>query len=237
MTQGTLFAVGVGPGDPELVTLKAVKALQRVRVIFAAASPKNDSSQALAIAGPHLAPGADIRRLDFPMTRDQALLDEAWRKNAAEVMDVLAQGLDAAFLTLGDPMTYSTFGYLLRTMRSLGLKESVEIVPGITSYQAAAARTGRVLAESDESLVIIPGVCSAEKLENMLRLADKAVVLKAYRNFPAIREALDRLDLADSSVFVSRLGLPDEAIHTNINDAPREPHYLTLLLVDTKKRT
>ena len=235
MTQGTLFGLGVGPGDPELLTLKAARVLAGVSVVLAAASPKNDASRALEIAAPHLPAEAEVLRLDFPMTRDRAALTAAWRENAEKTLEVLDAGRDAAFLTLGDPMTYSTFGYLLRTLGELGPLPRVEIVPGITSYQAAAARIARPLVEAEESLLVIPGVCSAEKLEKLLACADNAVILKAYRNLPEIRAALDRLDLTRSSMFVSRLGLPGELICEDLADAPETPHYFSLILVRKEK--
>jgi precorrin-2/cobalt-factor-2 C20-methyltransferase len=129
---GTLYGIGVGPGDPDLITLKAVKTLAGVDVVFAAASTKNESSLALSIAGPHLRQGAETLRLDFPMTRDQAVLDAAWQDNARKVSGVLAQGKSAAFLTLGDPLTYSTFGYLLRTLNGLLAEIPIKVIPGVT---------------------------------------------------------------------------------------------------------
>ena len=228
---GTLYGIGVGPGDPELITLKAVNTLRKVDVVFAAASTKNEASLAQAIAAPHLREGVMIIRLDFPMTRDEAVLEEAWRANADVVATVLAEGKNAAFLTLGDPLTYSTFGYLLRTLNGLLKEIPVEVIPGITSYQAAAAHTGRVLAESGESLAVVSGVASEEELTRILSAADSAVILKAYKNLPAIRRVLTKLGLADSAVFVTRLGHEGEEVITNLADVPDKPSYFSLLLV------
>ena len=228
---GTLYGIGVGPGDPDLVTLKAVKILQQVDVVFAAASTKNEASLALSIASPHLRAGAQVVRLDFPMTRDQAVLDKAWRKNADTVAELLGQGKSAAFLTLGDPLTYSTFGYLLRTLNGLLAEIPVQVVPGVTSYQAAAAHTGRVLVESGENLAVVSGVASEEELERVLSTASSAVILKAYKNMPAIRRVLDRLGLASSAVFVTRLGHEGEAVYQGLDSAPEKPSYFSLILV------
>lgn len=228
---GTLYGIGVGPGDPDLITLKAVKTLQKVDVVFAAASTKNEASLALSIAAPHLRQGAEVLRLDFPMTRDQAVLDEAWRANADTVAGILGQGKSAAFLTLGDPLTYSTFGYLLRTLNGLLAKIPVQVVPGITSYQAAAAHTGRVLVESGESLAVVSGVAPEAELEAVLGAAQAAVILKAYKNMPAIRRVLDRLGLAQSSVFVTRLGHEGEEVYFSLDQVPEKPSYFSLILV------
>jgi len=228
---GTLYGIGVGPGDPDLLTLKAVKILQKVDVVFAAASTKNEASLALSIARPHLREGAEIVRLDFPMTRDQAVLDAAWKKNADTVAGLLGQGKSAAFLTLGDPLTYSTFGYLLRTLNGLLAEIPVQVVPGITSYQAAAAHTGRVLVESGENLAVVSGVAPEAELEAVLGTAQSAVILKAYRNMPTIRRVLDRLGLTSSSVFVTRLGHEGEQVIQSLDQVPEKPSYFSLILV------
>ena len=105
MRPAVLYAVGVGPGDPDLITLKAVKALNSSAVVFAAASTKNDYSLALSIAAPHMRPDTPVEHLGFPMTKDAAVLEAAWQANAQAVLQALDQGRDAAFITLGDPMT------------------------------------------------------------------------------------------------------------------------------------
>jgi len=228
---GTLFGIGVGPGDPELITLKAVNRLRKVDVVFAAASTKNEASLALSIASPHVRGNAEIVRLDFPMTRDLEVLEKAWRANADLVAAHLAQEKDAAFLTLGDPLTYSTFGYLLRTLNGLLSEIPVVVIPGITSYQAAAAHTGRVLAESGENLAVVSGVAEEEELERILSAADSAVILKAYKNMPTIRRVLAKLGLADSTVFVTRLGHEGEEVINGLANVPDKPSYFSLLLV------
>ncbi|WP_419787442.1 precorrin-2 C(20)-methyltransferase [Pseudodesulfovibrio sp.] len=229
--KGILYGIGVGPGDPELLTLKAVRALGEVDVIFAAASTKNDYSTALSIAQPHLRADVRIEQLGFPMTKDKDALEEAWRENARIVHEVLDQGLNGAFITLGDPLTYSTYGYLQRTLLEMDHNVRLQAIPGITSFHAAAARIGLVLAESSESLLITSGVADPEVLERQLDVADNAVILKAYKNFEEIRATLKRLRLGDKTVLVSRLGMEGESILMDINDAPSRPHYFSLALV------
>lgn len=229
--KGTLYGIGVGPGDPELLTLKAVRILGEVDVIFAAASTKNDYSTAYAIAKPHLKDGVRIVQLGFPMTKDKDALESAWRANAEAVAEVLDAGRNAAFLTLGDPLTYSTYGYLQRTLLSMNPDLKLRAVPGITSFHAAAARIGLVLCESKESLLITSGVADSARLEEQLNSADNAVILKAYKNFDEIRALLTKLRLADTTVLVSRLGMDEESILMDIKDAPKQPHYFSLALV------
>lgn len=229
--KGTLFGIGVGPGDPELLTLKAVRALGEVDVVFAAASTKNDYSTALEIARPHLKGDVPVVQLGFPMTKDKSALEAAWRENAEVVAGYLDQGKSGAFITLGDPLTYSTYGYLQRTLLELDPDTRLQAIPGITSFHAAASRIGLVLAESKESLLITSGVADPDTLEKQLDAADNAVILKAYKNFEEIREMLERLRLDDKTVLVSRLGMEGESILMDIKDAPKTPHYFSLALV------
>jgi len=228
---GTLFGIGVGPGDPELLTLKAARILGTVAEVFAASSSKNDHSIAQAIVAPHLRAGATITRLPFPMTRDQATLDTAWQANAAAMADVLTSGRDAAFITLGDPLLYSTFGYVLPLLRERLPGVRIEVVPGITSFQAAAALTETPLAVSGENLLVASGVGSPDRLERALAVADNAVILKTYRRFPALRDRLQTMGLAKGTIFVTRLGLPGEAVERDLEKAPDAPHYLSLCLI------
>jgi len=232
--KGILYGIGVGPGDPELLTLKAVRALGEVDVIFAAASTKNDYSTALSIARPHLRQDVRVEQLGFPMTKDKAALEAAWRENARVVAAVLDRGENGAFLTLGDPLTYSTYGYLQRTLLQMDPTIRLQAIPGITSFHAAAARIGLVLAESSESLLITSGVADPETLERQLDVADNAVIMKAYKNFEDIRSTLERLRLDDKTVLVSRLGMEGESILMDIKDAPMTPHYFSLALVKKK---
>ena len=230
-TKGTLYGIGVGPGDPELLTLKAVRALGEVDVIYAAASTKNDYSTAYAIAEPHLKKDVRVEQLGFPMTKDQDELEAAWTANAKIVAAALDKGENAAFLTLGDPLTYSTYGYLQRTLLAVDPETRLQAIPGITSFHAAASKIGLVLTESKESLLITSGVADADKLEAQLKVADNAVILKAYKNFEEIRSTLERLRLDDKTVLVSRLGMDGETILMDIKDAPKTPHYFSLALV------
>lgn len=228
---GTLYGVGVGPGAPDLLTLRAVSVLRSVSVILAAASPKNDDSLALSIASPHLPDSCEIVRLDFPMTREKSVMEAAWERNAAHTEQILLSGRNAAFLTLGDPMTYSTFGYLMRTVLTMNAGLSVKVVPGITSYQAAAAETRTVLCEGEENLLLISGINNGNRLHQLLKESDSSVILKAYRNMPAIRKAIGDTGKSEECLFVSRLGLEGEVIVHGSDDIPEKPHYLSLIMV------
>lgn len=235
--RGVLYGVGVGPGAPDLLTLRAVGILQSVQVILAAASPKNDDSLALSIAAPHLPEGCETIRLDFPMTRDRRILNDAWRRNAAITAEILLAGKSAAFLTLGDPLIYSTFGYLMRTLEDMLPGLRVEIVPGITSYQEAAAKTRTVLCEGEENLLLLSGIANGDSLERRLSDCDSAVILKTYRNAESIRKAARLAGREKDCVFASRLGLEGENCGRGLDSMPDKPHYLSLLLLPSPGRT
>jgi precorrin-2/cobalt-factor-2 C20-methyltransferase len=231
---GTLYGIGVGPGDPDLITLKAVRVLQHVPHIFASTSTKNSYSLALNIVRSHLN-GAGIEHLPFPMTKDPQVLEEAWEQNASRVLEVLAEGLDAAFVTLGDPLTYSTFGYLLKTLKRLQPEVRVVTIPGITSYSAAAALTHIPLTEGEESFFLVSGALGADRLREVADKSDNIVMLKTYRNFEEIYRTLEELDLLDRAVCVSRCGLDGETVVENLRDLQGQPlPYLSMIIIKKK---
>ncbi|MEJ2717755.1 MAG: precorrin-2 C(20)-methyltransferase [Deltaproteobacteria bacterium] len=231
---GVLYGVGVGPGDPGLITVKAVRVLERVSKIFAASSTKNDYSLAQRVVQENLA-DVSIEQLAFPMTRDEQVLLDAWHENALRVLEVLQDGRDAAFVTLGDPLTYSTFSYLLRTMKELAPDVDVVAIPGITAYQAAAAVSRIPLAEGEESLHLISGVEGGDKLRTVIEASENVVMLKTYRNFSDIYTALEELDLLDKAVYVGRCGLEGETVVEDLRalKGERTP-YLSLIIIKKK---
>lgn len=234
-TFGILYGIGVGPGDPDLITVKAVKTLHSVDVVFAAASTKNSYSLATQIASPHLKEGTPVVKLDFPMTKDRNILEAAWKKNAEMVMGTLAEGKDAAVLTLGDPMTYSTFGYIMKIVKDTKPEIEICIIPGITSFQAAAAAARQILAEGDESFAVISGAADTKRLTQVINNNDCVVILKVYRNYKGIINNLKCLDIMSKSIMISKCGLEDEVVLEDIGKYQDiTPPYLSLLLVKNK---
>ena len=233
-TTGTLYGIGVGPGDPELITLKALKVLERVDHIFASCSTKNNYSLALNIVRSHLN-GAGLEHLPFPMTRDPQALQAAWESNARRVLEVLGAGADAAFVTLGDPLTYSTFGYLLKTLKRLNPEVGIVTIPGITSYSAAAALTHIPLTEGEESFYLVSGALGAAQLKEVIDKSDNIVILKTYRYFDEIYRVLEDMDLLDRTTCISRCGLEGETIVENLRDLKgRELPYLSMVIIKKK---
>jgi len=232
--RGTLYGIGVGPGDPELVTLKAVKVLQRVPHIFASSSTKNSYSIALNIVRPHLN-GAGIEHLPFPMSLEPRVVQTAWERNARRVLEVLETGSDAGFITLGDPLTYSTFGYLLKTIKRLQPEVRVITIPGITSYSAAAALTHIPLTEGEESFYLVSGALGAEKLREVVEKSDNIVMMKTYRHFDEIYRALEEMDLLDRATCICRCGLEGETVVENLRDLKGQSlPYLSMIIIKKK---
>jgi precorrin-2/cobalt-factor-2 C20-methyltransferase len=233
---GTLYGIGVGPGDPELLTLKAVKALKRVEHVFAAASTKNDYSLAHEIVRSHLPPNTPLDQLAFPMTFDPNHLEDAWLANCEKVVEILKQGKNAAFLTLGDPLTFSTFIYLMRKIRKRLPEVAITVVPGITAFQAAAACALVPLAEGEEVITIISGAKGAGRLKDVIEVSDSVVLMKTYKHLPQILDQIADVGLQDNCCFISRCGLEGEIIEQDFNRLSqfKQPHYLSLMIV--KKR-
>jgi len=233
-TTGILYGIGVGPGDPELVTLKALKVLKLVPHIFASCSTKNNYSLALNIIRSHLN-GAGIEHLPFPMTRDSRALQEAWEANARRVLEVLTAGSDAAFVTLGDPLTYSTFGYLLKTLKRLHPGLKIITIPGITSYAAAAALSHIPLTEGEETFYVVSGALGAARLREVIDKSDNIVMLKTYRHFDAIYQALEELNLLDRTTCISRCGLEGETVVEDLRSLKgRSLPYLSMIIIKKK---
>ena len=231
MTAGTLFGIGVGPGDPELIPIKAVRILSHVTCVFTAASTRNCYSLAVEIARSHIPYQTPIEKLEFPMSKERSQMECAWHDNAGRIAEVLEKGQDAAFLTLGDPLTYSTYGYIIRHLKIGWPDLPICTVPGITSYQAAAAATNQPLVEGEESLLIMSGVNGGDKLAHMLEKPDNVVFLKAYRNVAGICQALESADMLDSSLAVANCSRENETIYSDLRAlAQMPPNYWTLIM-------
>ena len=227
----TLYGIGVGPGDPELLTLRAVSVLRRVRIVVGPRPRIGDDSLASRIALPHLSPDARREELVFPMTRDHAALKAAWDAAAGRILELLAEG-DVAFLTLGDASLYSTWTYLRSAVLAIAPRQAVETIPGITSFAAAAARSGRALAEGDQALVVVPWAASDERawLRPALQAGASAAFLKVADRLPELDASLRQTGRTDS-VLVSRATLPEERITFGWQEMPAVGNgYLSVVL-------
>ncbi|MDR0621601.1 MAG: precorrin-2 C(20)-methyltransferase [Deltaproteobacteria bacterium] len=233
--EGTLYGIGVGPGDPSLITLKAVQLLGQVDHVFTASTSETEDSLAGNIAAPHVREGVEVIKLVFPMTVDGKRLEEAWLKNAKAVVEVLDEGRSAAFLTLGDCLTYSTYAYLLRYLFDLKPSAKVVSVPGITSYQLAAAKLNRPLVLGRENLTIFGGALDAN-FERLCQASDNLVIMKPYRDMAEVTKKLKDLGLAGKTALCANLALAGETIIDGLDQPHEEPSgYFSLLLVNKRE--
>ena len=227
---GIFYGIGVGPGDPELLTMKAIHVMEQVDVLIAPKTEKKDGSVALSIAKPYLRPDIEIVYQVFPMVKGFAENSMgAWEQNKQEILSLLNAGKNVAFLTLGDPMFYSTYIYIYRLLES----EAVDIrtIPGIPAFAAIGSQVGQPIVEGDDVLAIIPATASPEKVERALKAADNVVLMKVYKNFDEVTDSLVEHDMAEQAVLVSRAGLDDERIIRDLSAHRGEKlNYLSTIL-------
>jgi precorrin-2/cobalt-factor-2 C20-methyltransferase len=228
-----LIAVGIGPGDPELITLKGARLLREADVVVTPIGDRSDGSIASSI----IAGLVDTARQElvtqvFPMRRDQAGLEVYWREAAAQVAGFVAAGKTVAFVTLGDPFLYSTFLSLYQELLQDHPEVPVEIVSGVSSICAAAALAGLPLGRADERLAVLPATYEEDRLAETLEHFDTIVLMKVHRVFPRIRELLTDLGLKERAVYVKRVGLPGEAVIRDLDRVgPEDLDYLSLVIV------
>ncbi|OCL26130.1 precorrin-2 C(20)-methyltransferase [Orenia metallireducens] len=227
---GRLYGLGIGPGDPELLTLKAKRILEEVDLICTPQSSKDKRSVALDIVEEVVDCQGRVKYFFFPMTKDKLKLNQAWDKAAEEIIELLKLDQDVAFITLGDPLLYSTYIYILERVR--GKEFEVETVPGITSINACSARLNLPLAEGREKVLIIPAAYDCDDLEEILTSYENVVLMKVSKNYEEIVNLLEKLDLVENGVFISRCGQEKEFISRNLRSLIGEKiDYLSMIIV------
>jgi precorrin-2/cobalt-factor-2 C20-methyltransferase len=235
---GKLIGASLGPGDPELITRRAWAVLQSGARWLYPVKKAEESSYALSIVerGGIAVPG-DAVELVFPMTRDAEILAKAWSRAAVQTVELLAEGRDLVFLVEGDASTFATFGHLARVVRELVPEVEVETIPGVSSFAAAAATTGVTLAEEDETFAIIPAAYGVEVIDHLLDEFDTLALLKVKPLVDEVIELLERRELLTTSVFIEKVGSPDERIVRDVASLKGEKvNYLSLMLVQNPKR-
>ena len=223
-SQGKLWGVGVGPGDPELLTLKAVRVISQADVVLVPES-KGSDNVALTIAGAYIK-GKEVRKISTPMVRDQAVLDQAFEEAADTIGALLDQDKQVVFLTLGDPCVYSTYMYIHERILARGY--AVEVVPGIPSFCAAAARLNLSLCQGSEPLLILPA--SHNQLD-LLDVPANKVLMKAGRSILDLKQVLqDRGELEKASM-VENCTMEGEHIYPHMKDLETPSGYFSLVIV------
>lgn len=227
---GKFYGVGVGPGDPELITLKAKRILEEADYIAIPKSSETKGSVALSIIEGIVEERKSILELVFPMTFNEKLLKNSWNAGVRTVKEKLDEGKNVALITLGDPTVYSTYMYIHKALKEEGY--SVNIVPGITSFCASAARSEVSLAENKEKLAVIPSAYECENLEDILRDFENIVLMKVSKNFGKLKETLRELGLQDKAVLVSKCGFEDELIEFDLENIQEDKlSYFTTMII------
>lgn len=228
---GKLYGVGVGPGDPELITLKAKRILtQEADVIAIPVTDGEKESLALTIVGGAMELTAERMMLQFPMSRDRQVLEENWEQAALKIREQLDKGRNVAFITLGDPSIYSTFRYIQKKVAKDGY--AIEIVPGVPSFCAAAAKAGVSLGEERETIAIVPSPNDCSDIDNIVNDFDTTILMKVSKTLPKIKALLESHGLLDHSVLVSRCGMKDESIDFDWHSkAPQDISYFSTMII------
>ena len=226
--KGIAYGVGVGPGDPELITVKALRLIREAEVI-AVPGRKAEESVAYRIADA-AAGGLEDKELVavyMPMVNDREVIEEEHQKAASRLEEYLDMGKNAVFLTEGDPSVYSTFGYLRKILEEDGY--TVETVPGVTSFCAAAARLGIPLAEWDEPLHILP---AAHRTQTPIDQPGTYVLMKTGRHMAEVRELLK--DSGRDASAVENCGMEDEKVYRSADEIPDAAGYFSLIIAKEK---
>ncbi len=223
--KGKLYGVGVGPGDPELLTLKAARILREADVV---AVPDKGSGEktALNIVRAHVE-GKPLLSCPTPMVRDKARLDGCYTEIADRICALLDEGKTVAFITLGDPTVYSTYLYVHKKVTARGYETA--LIPGVPSFCAVAARLGTSLCEGGERLLIVPG--SYEGVDDCLNLPANYVFMKSGKSLPALRDKLAEHGLLEKAELVSNCGMEGERVCRDLKELGDGEGYFSVVLV------
>jgi len=260
---GKLNVIGVGPGDPELLTLKAVRLIRESQVICVPKGREEGSSLALSIVAKALSlEGKEIIEAHFPMRKTRSAearkrgstedkndsasglpdfqtseldfasdLDAKWNQTAKTILNKLKEGRNVAFLTLGDPSFYSTFYYLYNKLVALQPDLNIEIIPGVSSINASAAKAKISLGLGDDGIAILPANYM-NNLKATLEAFDTVVLMKVHKAFDQIVDLLQEMNLINKAACISQAGMEDEKIFKNIRDVKQEDlSYFSMVIV------
>ncbi|HVB82789.1 MAG TPA: precorrin-2 C(20)-methyltransferase [Candidatus Binataceae bacterium] len=230
---GTFWGIGVGPGPAGYIPLAAVEALRQADLVFAPRTRGADSSVALqCLAGIEI-PNASLREIEFNMDSDRSVLQQHYVRLAQTIAAELCSGRMVAYLTIGDPLTYSTYGYLLAALRERLPTLAHRTFPGITSFAAAASAMGWTLAEGKERALILPCPDDALDLRRDIESHDVVVLMKIGARLPWVLDLLRTMGIAEHCAFASRLGLAGERLCADVKglEATGTMGYLATLLI------
>jgi precorrin-2/cobalt-factor-2 C20-methyltransferase len=226
--RGRLVGVGVGPGDPELLTVKGLRVLREADEVFVPVGDTGEVGRAEAVVRDHLGPER-ARRLLFALSEDKKARADNWERAAREVAASLRHGKTCAFATIGDPNLYSTFTYLLRAVKQI-VEVEVETVPGITAMQDLASRSGTVLLVGDERLALLPFTAGKKALRSALDAFETVACYKGGGRLGEVLEVAEQAGRLEDAIYGSRLGMEDEEVVRASEMLGRGGTYLSALI-------
>lgn len=234
-----LIGIGVGPGDPELLTLKAAKAIQNADIIMCPASNESRPSIALSVVSSLIdkSKNQEIIKLIFPMTKDTDILKQTWKRNAKIMAQQVLSGKNVVYLTVGDPYLYSTWIYMHRDLKANYPDMDITVIPGIVSMFTFASKVGVSIAEGAEKVAIIPSCYDLTSVKEIAKNSEVMVFLKDGRYFDQVIKVLKESGFPDDSIFAigQDLGTDKEIIRTlklgQVNDSTLTTKYFSILVV------
>ena len=234
-----LIGIGVGPGDPDLLTVKAVKAIQNADIIMCPASNEDRPSIALSVVSSLIdkSKNQEIVKLIFPMTKDKDVLEATWKKNAKIMAEKVLLGKNVVYLTVGDPYLYSTWIYMHKDLEENYPDMEISVIPGIVSIFAFAAKVGISIAEGSEKVAIIPSCYDLSSVKELAKYSETMVFLKDGRYFDQVIKVLKESGFPDDSIFAigQDLGTENEIIRKltlgEVNDGALTTKYFSILVV------
>ena len=234
-----LIGIGVGPGDVELLTVKAAKAIQNADIIMCPASSKDRPSIALSVVSPIIDKSLNqkIVKLIFPMTKDKDILEDTWKRNAKIMAETVLTGKNVVYLTVGDPYLYSTWIYMHKDLKENYPDMDISVIPGIVSIFTFASKVGVSIAEGAEKVAIIPSCYDLSSVKEIAKHSESMIFLKDGRYFDKVIEVLKESGFPDNSIFAigQDLGTENEIIRKmtlgEVNDSSLTTKYFSILVV------
>ena len=234
-----LIGIGVGPGDPELLTVKAVKAIQDADIIMCPASKEDRPSIALSVVDSLIdkSKNQEIVKLIFPMTKDKDVLEDTWKRNAKIMAETVQSGKNVVYLTVGDPFLYSTWIYMHKDLTEKYPEMNISVIPGIVSMFTFASKVGVSIAEGAEKVAIIPSCYDLSSVKEIAKNSESMIFLKDGRYFDQVIDVLKESGFPDNSIFAigQDLGTENEIIRKmtlgEVNDDTLTTKYFSILVV------